>query len=252
MATAVPSTAPVVPLRAAREPRRFYAGLSLAMAATVLAGFGPTYYGRLLQDGPSLTFGGAPFTPLVHLHGALFTAWVLLFVAQAALVATGRTSVHRRLGAVGGVLAAAMVMVGVRTAAASAARGSAPPGMDPLVFLAIPVFDMVLFVGFVGAALLQRKQPEAHKRLMVAAYASIIVAAVARLPGVAALGPPAFFGLALLFMVAGAVHDRVSRGRVHPAYKWAMLVFVISVPLRLGLSGTAAWRAFAVWLTTTV
>jgi hypothetical protein len=59
------------------------------------------------------------------------------------------------------------------------------------------------------------------------------------------LGPPAFFGLALLFILAGAVYDRVSRGRVHRAYVWGGLVFVLSVPLRLTLSGTGAWHAFA-------
>lgn len=238
-----------VPGRAASEPRRFYAGLSLAMAATVLAGFGPSYYGRFLQDGPALTVSGAPFTPLIHVHGALFTAWVLLFVVQTALVATGRTSVHRRLGVAGGVLAAVMVLVGTTTAVASAARGSAPAGMDPLAFLAIPVFDMVLFGGFVTAALVKRRDRESHKRLMVVAYASILVAAVARLPGVIAAGPPAFFGLALLFILAGAVHDRLNRGSVHPAYRWGIALFVASVPVRLGLSGTAAWHALASWLT---
>ena len=55
---------------------------------------------------------------------------------------------------------------------------------------------------------------------MLLAYVTIVVAAVARLPGVIALGPPGFFGLTLLFVIAGVVYDVVSRRRVHPVYLW--------------------------------
>ena len=97
------------------------------------------------------------------------------------------------------------------------ARGSAPPGSDPLAFLVVPLFDLVLFSGFIIAALVMRRQKDAHKRLMLLAYVSIIAAATARLPGMLLLGPPAFFGLALLFVIAGVVYDYASRGRVHPS-----------------------------------
>jgi hypothetical protein len=154
-------------------------------------------------------------------------------------------AVHRRLGISGGVLAALMVVVGTLTALKTAARGAAPTSPDPLSFLVIPLTDMVLFSSFVIAALRQRKNREAHKRLMLLAYVSIIVAAVARLPGLLTLGPPAFFGLGLSFMVAGVVYDVVTRGRVHPVYIWGGSALVLSVPLRLALANTAAWQAFA-------
>jgi hypothetical protein len=121
--------------------------------------------------------------------------------------------------------------------------------VDPLAFLVIPLFDMVLFAGFITAALALRRNKEAHKRLMLLAYVSIVVAAVARLPGVLTMGPLAFFGLSFLFVVAGAIYDFVSRGQVHKAYLWGGAVFVLSVPLRLAVSSTGAWRAFAEALT---
>jgi hypothetical protein len=92
-----------------------------------------------------------------------------------------------------------------------------------------------------------RRNKDAHKRLMLLAYVSIVVAAVARLPGVVAAGPPAFFGLAFLFVVAGGLYDFVSRRRVHPVYGWGGTLFAVSVPLRLAVSTTDAWRAFAQW-----
>ena len=238
---------------AARPPasrdRLFYGGMAIALALTVFAGFGPTYYFTVFSGGPTHTFSGGPFAPVYHIHAALFTAWVALFVVQTALVATRRVAVHRRLGVAGGVLAAAMVVAGLCATVSSARRGSAPPGADPLAFMAIPFFDMVVFSTLVAAALLKRKDREWHKRLMLLAYIALITAAVARLPGVLPLGPPVFFGLSFLFVVAAISYDLASRRRVHPAYLWGGGWILLSVPLRLAVSTTGAWTAFARWAT---
>jgi len=228
--------------------RLFYGGMAVALALTVFGGFAPTYYTRLLS-GPKATMSGGPFTTLVHLHAALFTTWVLLFLAQTALVAARRVAVHRRLGVAGAVLAAAMVAAGTTLAVATAKRGGAPVGVDPLAFMAIPIFDMIVFSGFVTAALLLRRDKEAHKRLMLLAYISIVVAAVARLPGVLPLGPPGFFGLGYAFALLAVAYDLVTRRRVHKAYAWGVPLLVASVPVRLAVSGTAAWHALGQLLT---
>ena len=204
-----------------------------------------TYYLRFFDGGPTATLSGGPFTPLVYFHGALFTAWVVLFIVQTALVAGHQVAVHRRLGIAGAALAAAMLIAGTLTAIARAARGSAPVGVDPLSFLAIPIFDMVLFATFVMAALARRRDKEAHKRLMLLAYFSIITAALARLPrGLAARTTGVFRavvpfprggrGLRLSRAAAGATDLRV--GRATPRALGTS---------RLAVSGTGAWLAFA-------
>jgi len=248
--TASIARAPQSPIReAGAYDRLFYAGMAVALGLTVFAGFAPTYYLRFFAGGPNATMSGRPFTALVHVHGALFTTWVLLFIVQTALVASRRVAVHRRLGVAVALLAAAMVVAGTLLAITSAARGSAPPGVDPLAFLVVPLFDMILFAAFVSTALAMRRDKEAHKRLMLLAYVSLVVAAVARLPGVLPLGPPAFFGLSFLFVVAAGLYDLVSRGRVHKVYLWGGALIAISVPARLLISGTEAWRALATLLT---
>lgn len=251
MTTTLTTTlAPRSPARVAgAHDRLFYGAMAVALGVTVFAGFASTYYLRFFADGPRATLSGGPFTALVHVHGALFTAWVLLFIVQTALVASRRVAVHRRLGVAGAVLAAAMVAAGTFTAIATAARGGAPTGVDPLAFLIIPIFDMVLFATFVSAALALRRDKEAHKRLMLLAYVSIVVAAVARLPGVLPLGPLAFFGLTFLFVVVAAIYDFLSRRHVHKVYVWGGALILVSVPLRLAISGTGAWREFAQLLT---
>lgn len=242
------TTAPPRRAAAYAYDRAFYSSISVAMALTVLAGFGRTYFFRAFVDAPVTVSGGTSLTPLAHLHGAVFSAWVLLFIVQTALVASRRVAVHRRLGVAGAILAAAMCIVGYNTAIATAARGGAPPGVDPMVFLVVPLVDLVLFAGFVTAALLARRNREAHKRLMLLAYTSIMAAATARIPGVLPYGPFVFFGLALLFAAAGVVYDLATRRRVHPVYLWGGALLAASVPLRLMLSGTPAWRAFAEFL----
>ena len=232
-----------------RHDRAFYTGMAIAMALTVFAGFAPTYYLRAYLGAPVTFSGATTLTPLLQVHGALFSAWVLLFIVQTTLVATRRVNVHRRLGLAGVVLASAMIVVGLRTAVAGAARGAAPPGIDALSFLIVPVFDMVLFAGFLIAAIRKRRDPESHKRLMLLAYVSIITAGVARLPGVMAYGPPAFFGLSFVFVLVGILYDRATRARAHRVYLWGGAVLVASVPLRLAISGTAAWQTFATYLT---
>lgn len=228
-----------------RYDRAFYSGIAIAAAALAIIGFAPTYYFRFFDGGPHATISGGPFTSLVHIHGALFTAWVLLFVAQTALISTRRVAVHRKLGTFGAVLAGAMVIAGVSAGIAMGRRGGTAPGIDPLSFMAIPLGDMVMFAGFITAAILRRRDKESHKRLMLLAYASILAAPAARLPGVLPLGPLGFYAIGFLIVAAGVIYDYLSRGTVHRVYVWGGALLFLSVPARLMLSGTAIWKAIA-------
>jgi hypothetical protein len=247
-------TAIVVPSAATRSlatgryDRVFYSSLAIVMALVVFVGFAPTYYLRPFITPPVTVAGRTTISPLAHLHGALFTAWVVLFVIQPALIASRRLRLHQRLGIAGAVLAAALVLVGTVTALRAAATGGAPPGVDPFAFLVVPLFDMVLFAIFITTAIAQRRNKEAHKRLMVLAYVSIIPAAVARWPRLLQYGPLMFFGLSFVFVLAGALYDFASRRRVHPAYLWGGLLILVSTPLRLMISTTAAWNQIAHFL----
>ena len=123
----------------------------------MFVGFARTYYIKWMFAAPSLP-------SLFHLHGALFTASMLLFMIQACLVATRRTWVHRRLGIVGGLLVMPMVASGL-SVAITAARGEGPvssavargefvlasPDLPPLVAMVIPLTSVLLFALFAGA-----------------------------------------------------------------------------------------------------
>ena len=245
MTTSETSTLPAAARPAGAYDRVFYTTMAVTMAATVFVGFSPSYYLRLFDTGPQTTVSGGPFTTLVHLHGAIFTAWVLLFVLadRAGGQPAGRHAPAARRGGRG----AGRGDGRGRHVHGAGDRGERrrPAGIDPIAFLVIPLTDMVLFAGFVTSAVILRRNREAHKRLMLLAYASILVAAVARMPGVLPLGPLGFFALTFLFIVAGVIYDWLSRGRVHRVYLIGGAIFAISVPARLALSTTPVWRAFA-------
>jgi hypothetical protein len=63
------------------------------------------------------------------------------------------------------------------------------------------------------------------------------------------LGPPAFFGVSFLFVFVAGIYDFLTRRRVHRVYLLGGALILISVPVRLAISGTGAWRALAELLT---
>jgi hypothetical protein len=44
-------------------------------------------------------------------------------------------------------------------------------------------------------------------------------------------------------------YDRLTHGRIHPAFQWGGLFLVVSLPVRFAVGTTAAWGALAEWLT---
>ncbi len=221
--------------------RIFYTGMAAAMALTVFAGFSQSYFLKGY-------FGTPALDPLRHLHGLAFTAWLLLFFSQTVLIAGHRTDIHRKLGVVGATLAAVMLPLGVAVAIEAIRTNHTPPGIDPRSFLVLPFFDLALFAIFVVVGISLRKQSQTHKRLMLLATIAMLDAAIARLPGLFTLGPPVFFAIQDLFVVAAVAYDVASRRRVHPAYVWGGLLMLLSQPLRLFVSQTPLWLAFGDWL----
>ena len=194
-----------------------------------LAGFAPTYWLQL----PPGTFVGSP---LLHLHGWLFTAWPLFLLLQTTLAARGLAGRHRAWGLLGVSLATAMVFVGF--AVANRGPGGAAGGGfgDRARAFHIASMSMIALFGvFVFAAIAYVARPEIHKRLMLLATASMIPPAIARLffavnVGIGPWSPsgsraapyrwspcslPALIADALI--LAGMLYDVRTRGRPHPA-----------------------------------
>lgn len=220
--------------------RRLYILAAIVTPLIVLAGFARTYYLKPFFNTPDLP------GRIVHLHGIVMTAWVLLFITQVSLVAKRKTRVHQRLGIAGGVLAALVVIVGVLTALFAAARG-ATPGPPALAFLVVPLGDMLIFSVLIGLALYFRRKLQVHKRLMLLVAINLLTPAIARIPlsFIANGGPLAFFGLTDLVLLAFVAYDTGKHRRLHPVFLWGSIFIIAMQPLRLLLAGTNVWMNFA-------
>jgi hypothetical protein len=222
--------------------RRLYTWAALVAILIAFAGFARTYYLKGAYGAPDLTV-------LVHMHGFVMTAWIALFLVQVRLVEGGRTDLHRRLGVIGAALAVVLVVVGTVTAI-TAARNGTTPGPPPLVFLAIPLGDMVVFSMLVAAAILYRRRAQFHKRLMLLATLSILTAAIARIPleTLQGGGLPAFFGTTDLLIIACVAFDTVKNRRLNPAFAAGLALIIASQVARFLIAGTPQWQRFAGWL----
>ncbi|HEY2898450.1 MAG TPA: hypothetical protein VGJ12_15020, partial [Gemmatimonadaceae bacterium] len=203
-----------------RRDDLFFGTIGIIMAVLVFLGFAPTFF--LMAH-----YAGPPLSTLRIVHGTLFTSWIVLYNVQVLLIASDRVSTHRALGVVGAMMAAAMVPLGVAMAITAVREGHAPPGIPPLAFLAISLFDMAVFAPLVAYGIYLRRRRDFHKRLMLLATVSLVAAAVARMsrmvpipPAIVATGPLFYFGVIDVLIVVLAAYDLITRRRVHPVTLW--------------------------------
>ena len=157
-----------------RGDQVFFLGAAACVAAIVLWGFGF----ELDELRHYLNF-----TPLVQAHGAVMFGWITLFFVQVVLVVRGRIDWHRRLGVLGAVLAALIVLLGIPTAIVASSLGGEhlPPGASSTVFLLDALSDVLMFTFLAGAGLALRTHSAWHKRLMLTANFPPLNAALLRL-----------------------------------------------------------------------
>jgi hypothetical protein len=225
--------------RRERRDRAFFVTMTLAIAVTVFVGFAPTFY--LRSRAPST----AALPLYLQMHGTAFTAWIILFAAQVAFIASGQTRRHRQLGWVGAALAAAMVVSGTTAGILSMRREfAAGYEEEAAAFLLTPFSAMLIFTTLVAAAIAWRRRPETHKRLMLLATISLLDAAIARWP-VGFTADWMFLAATDAFIVVALAYDLVTRRRVATAYFWGGAIVVAGQALRLLGGPTDTWRAVA-------
>ena len=225
----------------------FFPAMTGLIWVGIVGGFG----GQMLQLSQA---GKLSYPVLVHVHAIVFTAWLVVFTAQVALVRKGRTDLHRRLGLMAMILALGMLALGPATAIhIQMLRFGAPDGDPP--FLAVPMSDMISFAGLTLAGFLARTQAATHKRLMLLGTLALADAGFGRLtilllaPSLTPVVGTGFWGgmlignsLSIPVLLAPAIYDLLTRGRVQ-AVVAAATVWGVGWQVLAGyLYGDPGWR----------
>lgn len=248
MLTKISLISPPIPRR---SESLFYIGMALVAIVITIAGFLPTAVDTSSRR--------EPMSLAVAAHGAVFGAWLLLFLTQTIFVQKGRIAFHRLMGSVGIILAFLMVVSGYLTSIRMAQRGYDLSGdlvqatTDHFTILVLQLGDLLTFSLLIGFAIGFRHRPDIHKRLMLLATIALIPAALTHIighsPFLREIQAPIIVIPLIMLLFAGAVHDRIYRGRIHPVFLWVPLAMFVWSNLRAVVIGPSeTWHTFAAWL----
>jgi hypothetical protein len=223
--------------------RIFFGGTAILLCLIVIIGFSPTYFRAGLFRAPLPS-------PILHIHGAVFSIWMFLYLVQAALISARRPGWHRTLGTIAFCLPPLMIVLGVIAALDALHRKVTIGPLDPAVSLSIPLLGIACFTVVIFAAWKTRRKPDSHKRLILLATIGLSDAALGRFPWQAigfspALGAVTGLSILILLLVA---YDLFALRRVHRSTMWAapftFAIGTLSVPIGM----TSAWHTFAAFL----
>lgn len=240
MATVVVGSPVLERPRVRAREHLFFGGMAWLIATVVFIGFARTYY-------LAAVFGAKPLAaPIVHIHGAVFTCWIALLLAQTLLVGSGHTRAHRRLGLLGLVLAPLMVVLGVVVANEMLHRFAATPRVDSAAIFAVALSEIAGFAVPIFFAFRFRRSSAVHKRLILIGTIAMTTAAFGRWPIALLLHNPLPAMLtAFTLLVVLIVFDVLSLGRVHRATLFGSAWVVLVELGGFAVGHTAAWHTLA-------
>jgi hypothetical protein len=223
-----------------RTDRVYFTSMAFLLLGIVVVGFAPTYFlaGVFRATLPST---------LIHIHGAVFSSWMILYVVQNVLVATRNVRIHRKLGWLGAAIASAMVILGVMATSDSLRRGATPRIFTPSQFVALNDLGILVFACMVGLAIWQRRNPPIHKRLMLIATISIMPPAIVRFA--LHIHKPLFSPIAMLVLLLSVVaYDIATRRKPYVTTLVAGVIAFGMFPLSEVLGRTALFHNIANWI----
>lgn len=228
---AQPLDLPAKPLALAVD-RWIWVFMAAFFIAVTLAGFIPD---AIMKVGMVQAGARPPFPPVLHVHAVLMGAFLLVLLAQAWLMATGRRDRHMLLGRAAFLLVPAIVVVGfilVPTIYQQVWHGAqaAPPPVreklgQTLLFLdniaLLQLSAGILFPVCIWLALRARRtDPGFHKRMMFLAVAVPLSAGIDRIPWLPSTTPASPLSTELYVLLAVSpifLWDVVRHRTVHRA-----------------------------------
>jgi MFS family permease len=212
--------------------RQFQLSMVIISWVVVIWGFTPNLLKFVNGEMPPPPF-------ILHLHAIVFFGWLILYTIQSLLIRNKQLDAHRKLGKFTAYWAVLIVGFGIATAIIMNQYKFDNGRAHEIAFIAVPFVDMLTFPILIVAALLNIKDPSAHKRLMLIATIELLGAGFGR-----ALGPifGPFFGRMLgdnmfsfwlsvflggyIMVTIAMLYDFATRKQIHKIYLIVMPLII--------------------------
>lgn len=231
------------------SPKYFFAAMGILFPIIVFVGFFPSFQ--------SMKAGTLEVHWLTHIHSVIMTSWILLYLTQTILAATGNLKIHRRLGLLSFLLAVCVFIVMLLVSFHILIANHPPENSFLFDLLLIDFFEILCFaLFFTWGMLLRKKNPGADKRLLTLATIVLLLAAVDRIqrnnsfPSLGMEYPAYSFIYMDALLIPVFLYDLITLKRAH---KLTLLGTAIVVFFQIAVSnvyGSSSWHKF--WFTLTL
>ena len=218
----------------------YFVILAVLYILVAAVGFTPSYQAHFA--------GYYHIYPIAHIHGALMTIFLLLFLAQTLFVAQGNRALHRKFGTAS-FFVAAPAWVSMLLATRRPLVAEVLP-VDHFLYdvLLVQLMLILLFPILFIWGLAARRKPQVHKRVMCFLLLLILQVSIDRMRWLPSFGLPKHFGSDIyvyLLALPLLAFDLITLGRIH---KTTVLCLSILVMAHFGVSvlfNSPSWHKFA-------
>lgn len=221
--------------------------MTITMASFIFGGFGLTYWQ------PMVSGALAPLPPIVHLHGLVYSSWIILLVVQALLVNVNNVKLHRSLGTFGIAVATCVIMLGLLITLLFGRYHRADPMPDYYNLMYLGIVAPIVFGSLFCLAIRNVRRPDNHRRLILLATIGVLAPGINRLYmvpfGLDRLPLIAMYLTLDALIAAILIYDWRTMGKISNASLTGAVFIIIPELLHAPLAGSRAFADLCVTLT---
>ncbi len=230
-------------IKTSRSKFTFFTAIALLGIIAILVGFLKTFIIPILS-------GTKTWPMAIYAHTFFVFGWVLLFLTQSLLIQNRNYKTHIFIGRWGAFIALGAAISIIPAALYQVERelkeGLGQTAISPIVG---SLASATMFLSLVTLAIVYRKRPQIHKRLMLLATILLIWPAWFRwrhyFPSVER--PEIWFAgvLANSLIIVAFIWDWLGNKRIHPALLFGGLFIIAENVIEIVLFDSSGWRIIA-------
>ena len=225
----------------------FFFWMSVLMAIFVFGGFGMTYWQ------PMVSGTLEPFPPIVHLHGIVYSSWIILLVVQSLLVNVKNVQLHRSLGTFGIAIATCVILLGIFITLLFGRFNRPNPMPDYYNLMYLGLVAPLVFAALFTLAIRNVRRPDRHRKLILLATIAVLAPGINRLYmvpfGLTNLPLPAMYLTLDAMISAILIHDWRTTGKISTTSIIGAAFIIIPELLHAPIAGSGTFAGLCNVLT---